>query len=104
MYPTVNKAAPTHQNRGPRSAGIGTEESTGDPATSPQLQKGKQKEVLSEAELLALHSKLGGLKMMASAVGEELTSQNQALDDMIISVDHADSHVRNATRRTKRLM
>ena len=53
--------------------------------------------------MLALQSKLGGLKMMAAAVGEELTSQNEVLDDMIESVDRADSRIRDATQRIKRL-
>ena len=42
--------------------------------------------------------------MMAAAVGEELTSQNEVLDDMIESVDRADSRIRDATQRIKRLM
>ena len=41
--------------------------------------------------------------MMAATVGEELTSQNEALDDMIESVDRADSRIRDATQRIKRL-
>ncbi|KAL8571267.1 hypothetical protein ACOMHN_050802 [Nucella lapillus] len=72
---------------------------------SPQLQTGKQtQEQVSEEEASALCSKLGSLKSMARAVGDELVAQNESLEDMIASVDHADTRVRDATRRTKKLM
>lgn len=63
-----------------------------------------EEEVVSEVELTALRSKLGCLKAMATSVGEELTAQNKALDNMITSAEIADSRITEATARTKRLM
>ena len=62
-----------------------------------------QQEVVSEAELHMLRNKLGGLKMMASAVGEELDSQNKALDDMTVSAERADARIQDSTRKAKKL-
>lgn len=69
-----------------------------------QAQQSKQDEGVSDAELRALSSHLGGLKMLALSVGEEVTNQNVALDELTATVDHADSRIQDATRRMKRLM
>jgi hypothetical protein len=76
---------------------------------STVFDEGGQRQMLtktevSDAELLALSSKLGIMKMMATAVGEELTTQNKSLDGMISSVEQADMKISNLTSRTKRLM
>ncbi|KAK7457744.1 hypothetical protein BaRGS_00039205 [Batillaria attramentaria] len=72
-------------------------------STQASLQCQKQEEV-SDAELRALSNRLGGLKMLATAVGEEVTNQNKSLDELTATVDHADSRIRDCTRRMKKLM
>lgn len=67
-----------------------------------KMQDQKQ-EVVSDAEIQVLSSRLGVLKSLASAVGEEMTSQNEALDDLISTVDRADMRVQDANRRMQRM-
>ena len=73
-------------------------------ASDEQMKQSVESQGMSDAELRLLTNKLGTLKAMACAVENELTSQNRELDDMIESVEHADSRVRDVTQRTKALM
>ncbi|XP_076461100.1 synaptosomal-associated protein 47-like [Babylonia areolata] len=66
-------------------------------------QKQTQEKVSAE-EAAALCRKLGEMKSMARAVGEEVSVQNEALDGMVSNVDRATERMRAATQRMKKLM
>ena len=56
----------------------------------------QREDVISDAELKLLQNRVGGLKLLATAVGEELVQQDEIINDLIASTDHADAKVKEA--------